>query len=88
MVDRASKVEGLKVEREEVEILHLQFANDSVFFLYKVEHNLGTLLMMVESYCVFSGLKINRAKCCIAGINTQEGRAELFAYNMRCGLKR
>ncbi|PRQ36601.1 putative RNA-directed DNA polymerase [Rosa chinensis] len=77
-------IEGLVVGREEVEITHLQFADDTIFFLKDDDHNWNNLNMVLESFCLFSGLKINKSKCSVVGINTEAGRLERMADDQGC----
>ncbi|PRQ44942.1 putative RNA-directed DNA polymerase [Rosa chinensis] len=77
-------IEGLVVGREEVEITHLQFADDTIFFLKDDDQNWNNLNMVLESFCLFSGLKINKSKCSVVGINTEAGRLERMADEQGC----
>lgn len=73
IVERASQVSllrGLVIGREEVEITHLQFADDTIFFISREGQNSRSLLLILEVFSVLSGWKINRGKCSVAGINS------------------
>lgn len=58
------------VGRENVEFTHLQFANDTIFFLKEEDQSCNNLNLILESFCLLSGLKINKAKCSLVGINS------------------
>lgn len=62
-------IKGLCIGQEKVEILHLQFANDTIFFLAGAEGVWKNLLELPNLFCTVSSLKINKAKCSLAGIN-------------------
>lgn len=79
-------IEGLTVGRENVEITHLQFADDTIFFLKEDEQNCNNMNMILESFCLISGLKINKAKCSLVGINSENPNVERLAEVLGCGV--
>lgn len=84
-LDRAREVQlvaGLRVGRV-AEISHLQFADDTIFTFSKDSLPIFEVLRVIESCCVFFGLKVNRGKCSKAGINTQEEEVEGLAKTLR-----
>lgn len=54
-------IKGLEVGRDKVEISHIQFADDTLFFVKKDKH-IRFLVDVVRSFCNISGLKINWEK--------------------------
>ncbi|XP_062093314.1 uncharacterized protein LOC133799310 [Humulus lupulus] len=86
MVDKAKSVSalgGFKVGKDFVEVSHLQFADDTIFF---VEDNepLSALLDILKAFSVVSGLSINLHKCQLLGINLEEDLVELWARDIGC----
>ena len=64
-------VKGWEVGREKVLISHLQFADDSLFFLEQ-GGSFKNLLMVVGLFCSVSGLKVNMAKSTLLGMGVAE----------------
>ena len=62
-------IEPFKIGRDGVVLLHLQFAGDTMLFCSRKEESFHTLNHMVQFFEEMSGLKINRSKCTIFGIN-------------------
>ena len=79
-------IEGLAVGRENVEITHLQFADDTIFFLKDDEQNCANLNLILETICCISGMKINNAKCSLVGINSNGSNVERLAEMLGCGV--
>ncbi|KAL6124775.1 hypothetical protein ACLB2K_077285 [Fragaria x ananassa] len=77
-------IEGLVVGREEVEITHLQFADDTIFFLKDDDQSWNNQNIDLESFCLISRLKINRSKCSLVGVNTEVERLERLASEQGC----
>ena len=53
-------------------ISHLQFADDTLFFLEQGESSFRNLLTVVGLFCSVSGLKINMAKSTLLGMGVDE----------------
>lgn len=71
MVDKAKErkeVEGLELGRENIEISHIQFADD-IMFLVKSESHLRCLMEILNYFSHQSGLKINLENSALLGIN-------------------
>ena len=60
-------VRGLVVGRENVEVSHLQFADDTLFSLEAVVEGMKNLLKLLKVFCLVSGLRINMKKEFIVG---------------------
>lgn len=61
LVDKAkveNELRGLKVGRDKIEISHIRFADDILFFV-KSESHLRCLVEILNSFSQKSGLKIN-----------------------------
>ncbi|BBN68784.1 TatD related DNase [Prunus dulcis] len=72
IIERAQDVNlvhGIVSGHDQVEVSHLQFADDTIFFLDGKEEYWLNLLQMLKLFCDVSGMKINKAKSCILGIN-------------------
>lgn len=82
----SSLIEGLTVGRENFEVTHLQFADDTIFFLKDNDQNWANLNSILESFCFISGLKLNKAKCSLVGINSESSNVErltaVFGYGV------
>lgn len=75
-------INSLQVGRERVEISHVQFTDDTLFFVKNVNH----LLFLVEiSFCQMSGLKINMEKNSLLGLNSEEEEVEGLSSEIGCG---
>lgn len=71
LVDKAktmNEIRGLKVGRDKVVITHIQFADDTLFFI-ESENHMQLLLEILNPFCQRSGLKINLDKSALLGIN-------------------
>ncbi|KAM0963163.1 hypothetical protein ACFX2A_022668 [Malus domestica] len=77
-------IKGLCIGQEKVEISHLQFADDTIFFLAEDEGGWNNLLELLKLFCSVSGLKINKAKCYLAGINSDCEKLNRLADSWGC----
>ena len=65
LMERATEisfVKGWTVGRDNVMVSHLQFANDTIFFLESEGASFNNLLKVLGLFCSGSGLKINMAR--------------------------
>jgi len=62
-----------------VEILHLQFPNGTILFLQENEENLENIISLLQVFEVVSGLRINREKCGVVGINLENNVVDRLA---------
>lgn len=60
---------GLVVGHERVEVSHLQFADDTIFLIGDKLEYWHNLLEMLDLFCFASGMKINKLKCSLVGVN-------------------
>uniref|UniRef100_A0A803PSR8 Reverse transcriptase domain-containing protein n=1 Tax=Cannabis sativa TaxID=3483 RepID=A0A803PSR8_CANSA len=80
LVDRAAEsntFSGFQVGKDNIQISHLQFADDTLFFVND-EASLRKLVEIVEAFCGISGLKVNLNKSQLLGICLEE---EVVAQN-------
>lgn len=64
LIDKAKAmnlIRGLQVGKEMVEISHIQFADDILFFVKKERH-VRFLVEVLNSFCQMSGLNVNLEK--------------------------
>ncbi|XP_062089071.1 uncharacterized protein LOC133795633 [Humulus lupulus] len=79
MIDRAKSslaYRGFTVGSDGVDVSHLQFADDTIFFVNDDE-SLGVLLDILKVFSEVSGLSINLQKCQLLGINLPEEVVDL-----------
>ncbi|KAL8488483.1 hypothetical protein ACS0TY_024671 [Phlomoides rotata] len=69
----------LQVGRDKNFVSHLQFENDTLFLGKASEENIRFLKQFLILMKLVSGLKVNRDKCSLYGLNMEEGRIEEFA---------
>lgn len=62
-------IHGLFIGRDRVEVSHLQFADDTIFFLDDKEEYWFNLFDLLDNFCSASGMKINNSKSSVLGIN-------------------
>ena len=75
LVEKATKVgfvKGCKVGRDNVLISHLQFADDTLFFVEPEESSFRNLLLLVRLFGAVSGLKINMTKSLLLGMGVDD----------------
>ncbi|KAM2348663.1 hypothetical protein ACFX1X_012268 [Malus domestica] len=81
-------IKGLCIGQEKMEISHLQFADDTIFFLTEDEEVWNNLIQVLNLFCSVSGLKINKAKCFLAGINSESEKLNRLAVSWGCEVGR
>ena len=64
-------VECFEVGRDKIKISHLQFADDTLFFIKEDEINIRTLFSALTIFSNVSSLKINFRKSTLLGINLE-----------------
>ena len=77
-------VKGWQVGRDNVLLSHLQFADDTLFFLEHEGSSFKNLLTVVGLFCTVSGLKINMAKSTLLGMGVDEGTVISLADLVGC----
>ena len=68
--------------RENVEVSHLQFADDTLFSLEAVVEGMKNLLKLLKVFCLVSGLRINMKKSLLLGINVKDNWLFNLASNL------
>lgn len=65
-------IEGFYFSNERVDVSHLQFADDTIFFFSDNEIWWDNLLSALDCFCVLSCLKLKMSKCSLIDINMEE----------------
>ena len=65
-------IKGGEVGKEKIMISHLQFADDTIFFVDLEGSLFNNLLTLFGLFCATSGLKINMAKSALLGLGVDE----------------
>ena len=65
-------VEYLEVGKDKIKVSHLQFVDDTLFFIKENKNNTRTLYSALKIFCSISRLKINFGKSTLLGINLEE----------------
>ena len=87
LVERATEVgfvKGCKVGRDNVMISHLQFADDTLFFVELEESSFRNLLLLVGLFGAVSGLKINMTKSLLLGMGVDDVFVSSLAESVGC----
>ncbi|XP_071741928.1 uncharacterized protein [Rutidosis leptorrhynchoides] len=81
------KFRGVKVGLEKIQISHLQYADDTIFFGEWSEENLRNLMMLLKCFELTSGLKVNYNKSNLFGLGLDKSLVENMArlYNCKMG---
>ena len=77
-------VEGCNVGKDNMMISHLQFADDTLFFVEAEGPSFNNLLTLVGLFCSVLGLKINMAKSILLGLGVDEGSVTSLAELVGC----
>ncbi|KAJ9564765.1 hypothetical protein OSB04_000731 [Centaurea solstitialis] len=76
--------EGLKIGQNDIEISHLQYADDAIFFGKWCLRNLKNLLKILECFRLISGLQINLRKSKIYGVGVVDEEVQGWARGVGC----
>ncbi|KAM7497251.1 hypothetical protein LguiA_021665 [Lonicera macranthoides] len=79
-------VEGFEIGRDSVTLSHLQFADDTIFFLSNNEEKFKNLIGILEIFGLVSGLKINMTKSILVGINFEKDQMSSLANEVGCDI--
>ena len=77
-------IKGFEVGKENVLVSHLQFADDTLFFIKNDDSSLNNLILLLDVFCLASGLKINLAKSELLGINMDDNIISEKAKSLGC----
>ena len=79
-------VQCLELGKDKVKVSHLQFADDTLFFLKENEDNIRTLYSALKIFCTVSSLKINFGKSTLLGINLEEEEVGYLTALVECSV--
>nr|KYP52417.1 hypothetical protein KK1_025722 [Cajanus cajan] len=77
---------GYKVGRDKVQLSHLQFADDTIILGESSMSNIWVIKAFLQLFELVSVLKVNFHKSKLYGVNVGQGRLEVFAKFMNCGV--
>lgn len=75
---------GLVAGRDQVEVSHLQFTDDTIFLFGDRPDYWHNLLVVLDLFCFVSGMRINKSKCSLIGINYNKGELATMAEAWGC----
>lgn len=75
---------GFVAGKVKIEVLHLQFVDDTLFFAKPDASNLMSLVRLLDIFCLALGLKINMAKSVLLGINLGEEETQHLVNIIGC----
>ncbi|GLU09187.1 hypothetical protein SLE2022_260600 [Rubroshorea leprosula] len=75
---------GVSVGESELNITHLQFADDSILFYEASAKNVWMIKCILRSFELLSGLKVNFHKSALYGFNVDIGELLAFADSLNC----
>lgn len=76
-------IEGFQIEGDGVQVSHLQFADDTIYFIKDSEEQVANLKLILSIFETISWFKINYAKSSLLGIMVEEV-VHRFASVMGC----
>ena len=77
-------IHGFVSGQDRVEVSHLQFTDNTIFFLDDKDESWVNLLEVLELFCKISGMKINKAKSALFDINFSNESLEAMASRWGC----
>ena len=89
LIDKAKEynvIHSFFVGRDKVEVTHLQFADDTLFFMEANPNVFLNYLKLVEVFGSVSGLRVNLTRSTLLGINTNEEMLQNLASILGCGI--
>ncbi|GKV22123.1 hypothetical protein SLEP1_g32015 [Rubroshorea leprosula] len=75
---------GVAVGTEGMEVTHLQFADDSIFFCEASDENIKTIKGILHTFELVSRLKVNFFKSALYGINVKSEEINEWAESLNC----
>ncbi|KAL7195827.1 hypothetical protein ACSBR1_035959 [Camellia fascicularis] len=77
-------IKGVSVGHSEIQLTHLQFADDTLLFCEAEEAEVVTIKRILRCFQIVSGLKINFHKSVLCGVGIEEALAQVFASKLNC----
>lgn len=81
---RANLLAAAKVGKDEVEVSHIQYADDSVFVVDGTLENVAVIKRLLRCFELLSGLSVNFEKSCVYGVNMDAENLEVAAGVLGC----
>lgn len=81
-------IKGVSVGFSEIQLTHLQFADDTLLFCEAEEAKVVTIKRILRCFEIISGLKINFHKSVLCGVGIEEALAHGFASKLNCQCKK
>ncbi|GKU95921.1 hypothetical protein SLEP1_g9218 [Rubroshorea leprosula] len=75
---------GVEMGEERLEVTHLQFADDSIFFCDASDSNIKAIKGILRTFELVSGLKVNFFKSALYGINVKAEDVSKWAESLNC----
>ncbi|KAL8483701.1 hypothetical protein ACS0TY_026399 [Phlomoides rotata] len=75
---------SIEIGKDKISISHLQFADDTLFMGKATVENVILLKRLLANLELVSGLKVNKGKCNIYGVNVEMEQVENFANILEC----
>ncbi|GKV05101.1 hypothetical protein SLEP1_g17145 [Rubroshorea leprosula] len=75
---------GVEMGEERLEVTHLQFADDSIFFCDASDLNIKAIKGILRTFELVSGLKVNFFKSALYGINVKAEDISKWAESLNC----
>ncbi|CAL2262014.1 unnamed protein product [Prunus armeniaca] len=79
-------IHGMFTGRDNVEVSHLQFADDTIFLIGDKEEYWFNLLDLLDFFCLISGMKINKSKCSLVGFGHSPSFLNRLASGWGCAV--
>ncbi|GKV02023.1 hypothetical protein SLEP1_g14510 [Rubroshorea leprosula] len=79
-----NKYKGVEVGEERLEVTHLQFADDSIFFCDALDSNIRAIKGILQTFELVSGLKVKFFKSALYGINVKVEDISEWAESLNC----
>ena len=89
LMERATEVgflKGCTVGKDNIMISHLQFADDTIFFIDSEGPSFNNMMTLLGLFCEASGLKINMAKSTLLGMGVDDQVTTSRAERVGCGV--
>lgn len=82
--DNRNFIQGFQASKESIPLSHLQYADDTLFFLDGERSNLLNLIALIHCFELVSGMKINWKKSCLVGVNSNIDGYKGIAEGLEC----
>ena len=83
---KARFIKGCRVGKDNIMISHLQFADDTVFFIDSEGPSFNNMTTLLGLFCEASGLKINMGKSTLLGLGVDDQFTSVIAESVGCGV--